>query len=32
MLTKEELTAAILASAAKLGKIPTRGELLKRRE
>jgi len=29
MLTKEELTAAILASAAKLGKTPTRSELLK---
>ena len=28
MLTKEELTAAILASAAKLGKTPTRGELM----
>jgi hypothetical protein len=26
---KEELTAAILATAAKLGKTPTRGELLK---
>jgi hypothetical protein len=29
MLTKDELTAAILASAAKLGKTPTRGELMK---
>src|SRR6185437_2705417 len=28
MLTKEELTAAILASAVKLGKTPTRGELM----
>jgi hypothetical protein len=28
MLTKDELTAAILASAAKLGKTPTRGELM----
>jgi hypothetical protein len=29
MLTKDELTAAILASAAKLGKTPTRAELTK---
>jgi hypothetical protein len=29
MLTKDELTAAIVASAAKLGKTPTRGELMK---
>lgn len=29
MLTKEELTAAILATAAELGKTPTRGELMK---
>jgi hypothetical protein len=28
MLTKDELTAAIVASAAKLGKTPTRGELM----